>query len=258
MNLIDTHSHLFVEEFADDLPAVIERAKTAGVVKVLMPNIDASTVEPLLAACAAYPDYCYPMMGLHPTSVDADCMRVLSELKPLFSQHPFIAVGEVGLDFYWDTTYRLEQERVFDCQVQWALDYNLPLVIHCREAYESMYRILLPYITEPQLRGVFHSFTGSADEAGRLMEFPGFRFGVNGVVTFKKSHLPEVLPLITVNRLLLETDSPYLSPVPKRGRRNESAYVVHVLQKVSEVLALPLAVVAETTTRNAVELFGLH
>ncbi len=256
MEFIDTHSHLFVEEFAEDLPAVIERAKQAGVSRVYMPNIDLESIQPMLDIVARYPGYCYPMMGLHPTSVDAEYKRVLVAMKTMLDENPiYVGIGEVGLDFYWDTTWRKEQEAVFDTQMQWALERNLPLIIHCREAFDAMYQLMRPYQSESSLRGIFHSFTGTKEEAEKMLEFSGFYLGINGVVTFKKSTLPDVLPIIPLERLVLETDSPYLAPVPYRGKRNESAYVKFVLEKVADILSVPVSVVAETTTRNAQMLF---
>ena len=233
MNLIDSHSHLFLEEFADDLPQVIERARQAGVTHIFMPNIDSTTIEPLLRTCAAYPGYLFPMAGLHPTSVndtvDRELDIVYGELRQA-REKGYVAVGEIGLDLYWDQTYLTQQLKAFEQQLQWALEFNLPVVIHCREAFPYIYKVLQGYRHTP-LRGIFHSFTGTAEEAASLLEFPGFLLGINGVLTFKKSSLPEVLQSVPVERLLVETDSPYLTPVPYRGRRNESGYVIHTLPR---------------------------
>lgn len=256
MNMIDTHSHLFTDEFSEDLPQVIERAKETGVSFVYMPNIDLDSIEPMLEVASRYKNYCFPMMGLHPTSVDSEYQEVLRQMKVMLKNNPiYVGIGEVGLDFYWDTTWRKEQEAALDVQIQWALEYELPLVIHCREAFDSLYDLMLPYKSESKLRGVFHSFTGDETQAERMLEFPGFYLGINGVVTFKKSSLPDVLPLIPLDRLVLETDSPYLAPVPYRGKRNESAYVKLVLERVAAILSLPVSSVAETTTKNAQLLF---
>ena len=185
--MIDTHSHLFAEEFTEDLPAVIERAKAAGVSKVLMPNIDDTTIEAMLSVCTAYQGYCFPMIGFHPTSVDADSLFRIHEMKKIFSDgHPFIAIGEVGMDLYWDKTYLKEQQKALDIQVQWALEYHLPLVLHCREAFPELFEVMEPYKTT-ELSGVFHSFTGTLEEAEKVLEYSRFVFGINGVVTFKKA-----------------------------------------------------------------------
>ena len=225
MRLIDTHSHLFLEEFSEDLPQVIERARSAGVTHIFMPNIDSTTIDSMLSVCNTYNDYCFPMIGLHPTSVNADYEKELEIVaRELRSFNKYIAIGEVGMDLYWDKTFLKEQQIVLDKQINWALEYDLPVVIHCRDAFGYIYNVLEPY-KNTSLKGVFHSFTGTDDEAARILEFSGFLIGINGVVTFKKSRLPEVLTKIPLEKIVLETDSPYLTPVPNRGKRNESAYV---------------------------------
>lgn len=253
--MIDTHSHLFVEEFAGDLPQVIERAKEAGISHVLMPNIDDTTVDDMLDVCADYPGYCYPMIGFHPTSVDGDSIPKVRAMKGrLAGEHPYIAVGEVGMDLYWDKTYLREQQRVLDEQIHWALDYDLPLVIHCREAFPELFEVLEAYRQTP-LTGIFHSFTGTQEEAEKVLEYANFMIGVNGVSTFKKSTLPQILRTVPLERLVLETDSPYLAPVPYRGKRNESSYIIKVAEKLSEVYGLELEEVDRQTTRNALKVF---
>lgn len=255
--LVDSHSHLFLEEFSDDLPLVIARARAAGVSHIFMPNIDSTTIGPLLSVCNTYKGYCFPMIGLHPTSVNADYEKELAVVESYLRQtHDFVAIGEIGLDLYWDKTYLKEQLMAFEQQVEWALNYNLPIVIHSREAFEYIYKVLAPYKKTP-LTGVFHSFTGTAGEAARLMEFEGFKIGINGVVTFKKSSLPEALKEIPLERIVLETDSPYLTPVPNRGKRNESAYLKDILLKVAEIYGQPVEKVAELTSENALNLFGM-
>ena len=256
--IIDTHSHLFVEEFDEDRPEVMRRAREAGVQRILMPNIDLSTVEPMLRVCAEYSGFCYPMLGLHPTEVTADYRQGLSELKQLLQSHPqtFVAIGEVGLDLYWDKTYKAEQLAVLEEQMGWALEYDLPLVIHSREAFPELYALFSHYKDAP-IRGIFHSFTGTADEAQSLLEFPGFMLGINGVVTFKKSTLPEALREVPLTRLVVETDSPYLAPTPHRGKRNESSYIVRVVEKLAEIYGCSPEVVAEQTYTNATNLFRL-
>lgn len=256
--IIDTHSHLFVEEFDEDRPEVMRRAREAGVQRILMPNIDLSTVEPMLRVCAEYSGFCYPMLGLHPTEVTADYRQGLSELKQLLQSHPqtFVAIGEVGLDLYWDKTYKAEQLAVLEEQIGWALEYDLPLVIHSREAFPELYALFSHYKDAP-IRGIFHSFTGTADEAQSLLEFPGFMLGINGVVTFKRSTLPEALREVPLTRLVVETDSPYLAPTPHRGKRNESSYIVRVVEKLAEIYGCSPEVVAEQTYTNATNLFRL-
>lgn len=255
--MIDTHSHIFEPDFTEDLPEVVARAKEVGVEKIFMPNIDDTTVEAMLAVCRRYPGYCYPMLGFHPTSVDADAMPKVKDMKQLLVEgHPYIAVGEVGLDLYWDKTYLKEQQQVLDEQIQWALEWNLPLVIHCREAFPELFEVLEPY-KETALKGVFHSFTGTVDEAEELVSYTRFMIGVNGVVTYKKSTLPEALKRIPMDRLVLETDSPYLPPVPFRGKRNESSYVKRVAQKLAELYDMEIGEVERKTTANALKVFKI-
>ena len=260
--IIDTHSHLFVEEFGEDRAEVMRRAREAGITRIVMPNIDAASIAPMLQVCVEYPNFCYPTLGLHPTEVKEDYRQVLDNMKQQLEasaqgevvHSPFVAIGEVGLDFYWDTTYKQEQLSALDAQVGWALEYDLPLIIHSREAFPELYSLFLNYKDTP-LRGVFHSFTGTADEAHALLELPGFVLGVNGVVTFKKSALPEALREVPLSRLVVETDSPYLAPVPYRGKRNESSYVVRVIDKLAEVYQCSSDRVAEQVYDTAYRLF---
>lgn len=253
--MIDTHSHLFVEEFSDDLRQTIQRAKDAGVTNIFMPNIDDTTISDMLRVCSEFPGYCFPMLGFHPTSVNAQSMSVVKDMKRLLDgEHPYIAIGEVGMDLYRDKTYLKEQQRVFDEQIQWALEYQLPLVIHCREAFPELFEVLKPY-KDTELSGVFHSFTGTQDEADELMEYTRFMIGVNGVVTFKKSSLPGILQSIPLNRLVLETDSPYLAPTPYRGKRNESSYIVKVAEKLAELYEMGLEDIKRQTLQNALKVF---
>lgn len=257
MRLVDSHSHLFLDEFRDDLPQVIARAQAAGVTHIFMPNIDSTTVEPMLRVCEEYKGYCFPMIGLHPTSVDAGYKEELAVVaERLAMPDNYVAIGEIGIDLYWDRTFLKEQLLVFEQQVQWALEYGLPVVIHCREAFDYIYNVLEPYKSSP-LRGIFHSFTGTLEEAHRLLEFAGFYIGINGVVTFKKSDLPEVLLGVPLNRIVLETDSPYLTPVPNRGKRNESANVKDTLLKVAGIYGKQPEEVACITSENALKVFGM-
>lgn len=255
--LIDTHTHLFVEEFEADWKDVILRAREAGVEKLFMPNIDDTTVERMLEVCGAFP-YCYPMIGFHPTSVAADWKERLAVIRGWLEKKTssFVAIGEVGMDLYWDKTYRNEQKEVLRTQIEWALEYQLPLVIHCREAFPELLEVMEPY-KNSGLTGIFHSFTGTEEDAIRLMEHEGFMFGINGVVTFKKSTLPQVLKSVPLDRIVLETDSPYLAPVPYRGKRNESAYVSRVAEALSGVYSVDFGEIAEKTAKNAVKVFKM-
>lgn len=255
--LVDSHSHLFLEEFSEDLPLVIARARAAGVSHIFMPNIDSTTVGALLSVCDTYKGYCFPMIGLHPTSVNADYEKELTVVSGYLARaNDFVAIGEIGLDLYWDKTWLKEQLIAFERQVEWALEYKLPVVIHSREAFEYIYKVLTPY-KNTSLTGIFHSFTGTVEEAVRLMEFEGFKIGINGVVTFKKSSLPEVLKELPLERVVLETDSPYLTPVPNRGKRNESAYLKNTAMKVAEIYGQPVERVAEITSENALNVFRM-
>ena len=257
MRLIDTHSHLFLEEFSEDLPQVIERARSAGITHIFMPNIDSTTIDSMLSVCNAYKDYCFPMIGLHPTSVNADYEKELEIVaRELKSFNKYIAIGEIGMDLYWDKIFLKEQQIALDKQINWALEYDLPVVIHCRDAFDYIYNVLEPY-KNTSLKGIFHSFTGTDDEAARILEFSGFLIGINGVVTFKKSHLPEVLTKIPLEKIVLETDSPYLTPVPNRGKRNESAYVKDTLMKISEIYRMSPETVGSVTSENALKVFGM-
>lgn len=259
MELIDSHAHLFLEEFSEDLPQVIARAQAAGVTHIFMPNIDSSTLSPLLKVCDDYAGYCFPMTGLHPTSVGENYTDELAFVRRSLAESAarFVAIGEIGMDLYWDQTFRREQELVFRQQVEWALEYRLPIVIHTRNAFEPLYAILSDYKSTP-LRGIFHSFTGTAEEAALLLDFPGFYLGINGIVTFKKSTLPAVLSsTVPPERLVVETDAPYLAPVPNRGKRNESAFVKDTLLKVADIYGIPPETMAHLTANNALNLFGM-
>lgn len=261
-NIIDTHSHLFVEEFAEDRAEVIRRAREAGITHIIMPNIDATSVSPMLQMCAEYPDLCYPTIGLHPTEVKEDYRQTLAIMKAQLidsvlgkaAHSPFVAIGEVGLDFYWDSTYKQEQIAALEDQIAWALEHELPIIIHSREAFTELYTLFKHYKDTP-LRGVFHSFTGTVDEAHTLLEFPGFVLGINGMVTFKKSTLPVILREVPLSRIVVETDSPYLAPIPHRGKRNESAYVVSVIEKLAETYQCSLEQVTQQICDTAHKLF---
>lgn len=252
--LIDTHTHLFCEEFDDDRELALIRAKQAGVSRLFMPNIDDTSMEALLDMCDKHKE-CYPLMGLHPTSVDSSWEERLSKVeKVLRSGRKFYGIGEVGLDLYWDKTYVNEQKRAFNTQIEWALEFDLPLIIHCRNAHNELMECMSPY-KESQLRGIFHSFGGDTAEAASLLEFKNFMLGINGIVTFKKSSLPETLSQIPLERIVLETDSPYLAPVPHRGQRNESAFIVSTAEKLASIYEVSIEEIAQQTTTNALKVF---
>ncbi len=256
IQFVDTHTHLFVEEFDEDREQTVTRAKEAGVTRMFMPNIDDTTIDSLLALCD-HSEGCYPLIGFHPTSVDSDWKERLSVVESAFrSGHPFYGVGEVGLDFYWDDTFRKEQMKVFDIQINWALESDLPLIIHSRNAQKELLEVMEPY-RNTSLRGIFHSFGGNEDEAAQLLEYSNFMLGINGILTFKKSTLPSVLKQVPLERLVLETDSPYLAPVPHRGKRNESAFMVETARRLAEVYGVEIADISTKTTENALKVFKI-
>ena len=229
MRFVDTHCHLDGEEFRDDLEAVVARAREAGVGAIGIPGIDLASCDTVMEMCSRYPDYCYPMLGLHPEEVKADWQTVLAQIKPRLNDPQVVAIGEVGLDFYWSREFEEAQLAAFEEQVKWSVDCQLPLMIHCRKAQHELVAILKRY-QDNLPGGVFHCFTGNEQEAKELLQFERFMLGIGGVLTFKKSHLPEVLPAcVPLNRIVLETDAPYMAPVPMRGQRNEPAFVAHVL-----------------------------
>lgn len=254
---IDTHTHLFVEEFDGDREEAVERAMEAGVTKLCLPCIKSSSVEPIMQMCAAFPGVCFPMIGLHPTDVAENSDEELSALKRILdSRDDIIAVGEVGIDLYWDTTYRDRQIEVFETQIAWAREKHLPLVIHSRDAFDELHDTLTRCRAN-ELTGVFHCYSGDEEQLARLARFEGFMFGVGGVVTYKKSNLPEILRHLPLERVLLETDSPYLAPVPRRGKRNESAYIPYIAERVAQIYGTTVENVAAVTTANAERLFAI-
>ena len=256
ISFTDTHTHLDGEEFANDLPDVVQRAKDAGVARVLIPAIDLKNVDSVVKLCHSYSGYAYPMIGLHPEEVKADWEGVLHEMKKILdSNTDFIAVGEVGLDYYWSREFEKEQLMAFEEQVKWAVETQLPLMIHCRKGQNEMVTILKKYENDLS-GGVFHCFTGNQKEAEQLLQFDKFVLGVGGVLTFKSSHLREDLPaVVPLERIVLETDSPYMAPVPHRGERNESSYVKQVLEKLAEVYGVSQEIVAETTENTVRRIF---
>lgn len=253
MQLVDTHTHLYLSAFHADRDDVIVRAIEAGVDKLFLPNIDRSSIAGMLELAARYPDHCFPMMGLHPTSVKKDYHSELAVVHKELESKPFCAVGEVGIDLYWDKTFKKEQIDAFHQQVNLAVVHDLPLVIHSRNSFDLIAAILEEY-NNPQIKGVFHSFTGNMRQAEKAITL-GFKMGIGGIVTFKNSGLDAVVRNTDLSNIILETDSPYLAPVPKRGKRNESAYLVFIAEKVAKLHSIDIAEVAETTTRNAMALF---
>ncbi len=262
---IDTHAHLDGEEFKDDLPLVIQRAKESGLGAIFLPGVDSSSVASVMEVCRQYPDYCFPMIGLQPEEVRADWREVLSMMRKALDdnasaglgQPRYIAIGECGLDFYWSREFEKEQLDAFEEQVKWSVETRLPLMIHCRKAQSELLHILRTY--EKDLPGgVFHCFTGNQKEAEEYLRFDKFVLGIGGVSTFKSSHLREDLPaVVPLSRIVLETDSPYMAPVPNRGKRNESAFVSLVLENLAQCYATSAEDVARVTNENVRRIFPL-
>lgn len=254
---IDTHAHLYSDQFAEDRDAMVQRAINAGVEYVLLPNIDESSIHGMHALVAAFPDNCFPMMGLHPCSITTDWEATLQHMETLLDKGNYIAVGEIGIDLYWDKSLVNEQKEAFRTQLRWAKARKLPVVIHARDSFPEIFEVV-DEENDENLTGIFHCFTGTLEDAQRILNYGGFLMGIGGVVTYKTSHLPEILPQIPLSAIVLETDAPYLPPVPFRGKRNESAYLIHTAEKVAEVYGIPLAELQEITTKNAIEVFKLN
>lgn len=255
--MTDTHTHIYLEEFDNDRDAVMERAFASGVSHLILPNVDLSTIAPMHELHDRYPAQTSMAMGFHPTEVNADWQKALSEVEREFGKRQYVAVGEIGIDLYWDKIYWKEQKRVLDTQFHWAAELNLPVIIHCRDGLDTILEVFDEYVGDlPQ--GVFHSFTGTPDDVQRIRRRSDFYFGINGIVTFKKSQVPDVLPEIGIERLLLETDSPYLAPVPNRGKRNESANIPYICRSIAGHLGMEEDEVARITDTNAEQLFRLN
>lgn len=254
MTLVDTHTHLYVDQFVDDSDAVVRRAKHIGIRRMYLPNIDVHSIESMLALEEGNPQSCIAMMGLHPCSVGSDYQEQLRVIRQWLDRRPFAAIGEIGMDLYWDKTHEAEQKKAFLTQVEWALEFDYPIVIHSRETIDQLIS-LVREVDDANLRGIFHCFTGSVEQAEQIIDL-GFYLGIGGVVTFKNSGLDQTVARLPLDRMVLETDSPYLAPVPHRGKRNESSYLLNVAEKIAEVQNINLKEVADQTTRNANILFG--
>lgn len=254
--MIDTHTHIYEPEFDEDRDEVLQRAHEAGLRHLLLPNINEASIPRMLSLCQRDPQHLHPLLGLHPEDVKEDFRNVLERMQQrLEAPHPFVGIGEIGLDFYWDQTFASEQAEAFVAQLHWAEHYDLPVVIHSRAAHDDLVRLMQPF---QHLRGIFHCFAGTANEATQLLRFPHFMLGIGGVLTFKKSTLPDVLAqTVPLTRIVLETDAPYLAPTPHRGKRNEPAFLPAVAKRLAEVYDVSLEKVVQQTTENALQLFAL-
>jgi TatD DNase family protein len=253
MGIIDTHSHLYLEEFDIDREEVIRKAQAAGIESVLLPNIDLWSIDRMHALCDLHPHFACPMMGLHPTSVNRDYPALLRKMESLLYTGTYCAIGEIGIDLYWDKTFLKEQKTAFEIQLQWSIDMDLPVAIHTREAFPEVFDSIHK-IGKDKLKGVFHSFSGKEAHLKEI-KMLGFKLGIGGVVTYKNTKLPETLSLASIEDIVLETDAPFLPPVPYRGKRNEPLYIKETAAKIASIYTLSFEETVEITRRNTHELF---
>ena len=252
---IDTHTHIYTDAFDEDRDEAIKRAMAAGVSQLILPAIDSKTTAVMHEVKHNYPDYVHLMIGLHPTHVGVNADEELAHVKEQLDAHSFVAIGEIGMDLYWDKTYQIQQQEAFACQIKWALAADLPIVIHCRDAFEPVFEVLEGF-KDARLRGVFHCFTGTKADAQRALDL-NFYLGVGGVVTFKNGKIDQFLSDFPIEKILLETDSPYLAPTPHRGKRNESSYLPIVADKMAKLFNISIVEMARITSKNARQLFDL-
>ncbi|MFC2080993.1 TatD family hydrolase [Bacteroidota bacterium] len=255
MIFIDTHTHLYLRDFKEDREEVVKSALDKGVKKMLLPNVDEKTINAMHSLADKFPDHCLPMIGLHPTSVKDKYKEEIRQLRQHLSERKYWGIGESGIDLYWDKTFSEQQAGSFRDHINLAKDYNLPLIIHARNSFAEIFRIM-DQENDDTLKGIFHAFTGDLDQARQIIEY-GFKLGIGGIVTFKNSGLDRVVKEIDLQHVVLETDAPYLSPVPYRGKRNEPAYLLHTAAKIAEIHQIPVETIADITTQNAVSLFEL-
>jgi len=253
--ITDTHTHLYSEQFDLDRDAMIQRAKDAGVQRFFIPAIDSSYIERMFSLKENYPSDVFLMMGLHPTSVKENFRNELQHVKNWIEKKSFVAIGEIGIDLYWDKTFLAEQQEAFQLQIQWAKQKNLPIVIHCREAFDEIFEIL-ELEKAPNFRGIFHCFTGTLEQAKKAISY-NMKLGIGGVATFKNGKIDTFLSQIPLQNIVLETDAPYLSPVPFRGKRNESSYITYVVEKLATIYKVSFNDIAKITTENSKEVFGI-
>jgi len=256
MIFIDTHAHLYASEFDEDRSEMIARARTLGVEQFLLPNIDEKSIAGMHQLAKDFPNQCFAMMGVHPSSVVAEWEQQVEHIKSYFDPSIHIAIGEIGIDLYWDKSLQKEQTLAFEQQLLWAKEVGLPIVIHARNSFDEIFEVVDQH-NDAELTGVFHCFTGDLNQAQKIIDYGGFKLGIGGVATFKNGGLDKVLPHIDLEHLILETDSPYLAPVPHRGKRNESSYIPLVAERLTEFYDVPLSTIAAVTTASAQELFKL-
>jgi TatD DNase family protein len=257
MELIDTHTHLFLSQFDNDIDNVIQNAISNGVTKMLLPNIDSTTTNQMLKLSERYPKHCFPMIGLHPCSVNTgNAEKEIIHVEKMLKENKFLAIGEIGLDLYWDKSTLDIQKQVFELQINLAKKHNLPIVIHVRDSFKEAIEIV-EKLNDDNLSGVFHCFTGNLEEAQRVINLQNFYLGIGGVVTFKNGGLDKIINQINLDHIILETDSPYLTPAPFRGKRNESKYILNIAQRLSEIYNMNIKNIAEKTTHNAYNLFNI-
>lgn len=252
--LIDTHAHLYASQFDEDREAMIQNALKAGVSRIYLPNIDIESTEPLLSLVSRFPDTCFPMMGLHPCSVDHGFETTLKLMEAELATGKYFGVGETGLDYYWDKTFITEQKKSLLIHINWAKQFDLPIILHARDSLDDLIEMISSNHNN-KLRGIFHCFTGNEEQAKKIIPLENFYFGIGGVLTFKNSGLDKIVMEIPLERIVIETDSPYLAPAPHRGKRNESAYITLVANKLAEIKSVQTQTIAEITTRNALILF---
>ena len=253
---IDTHTHIYLKDFEEDRKEIITECLDLSVSKLFLPNIDSSTIEDVIQVCNTYPEICHPMIGLHPCSVKENFQEELNNIYPYIKSVQPIAIGEIGIDLYWDKTTLKEQIKAFEKQINWAKEFSLPIVIHARDSYREIFDVL-DEMNNENLRGIFHCFSSNIKDANHILSYGGFKLGIGGVVTFKNAGLDKTLANISLNNLVLETDSPYLTPAPYRGKRNKSSYIPLIAKKLSEIYNVDITEIAKITTKNAEEIFNL-
>jgi len=256
MIITDTHTHLYSKEFDADRESLVKSAMTKGVKRFFMPNVDSDSIEGMFEIEKKFPENCFAMMGLHPCSVDADYLNELAIVEEWLSKRKFVAIGEIGIDLYWDKTFFVQQQDAFRKQIQWAQKYNLPYVIHSRNSFDEVIEIVSEFKNE-NIKAIFHCFSGNVEQAERVIELNNFKLGIGGVVTFKNSGLEKVVEAIDLKHLVLETDAPYLAPVPYRGKRNEPSYILMIAQKIAEIKNISIEEVVSVTTQNSMDVFGV-